>query len=475
MARSVIVVGGGVSGLVAAHRLRAHGADVTVLEGKDAPGGWLRTVRVPSPRGEMVVELGPDSVLGDGITSATLGGATPPKAKIVKALLDELALWPHVIRTRTDRHGAFVVRSGRLERIPEGWSLVAPGEAAPVLRSEVLSPLGRLRAVAESLVPRAPHDDETLASFARRRVGWEALERLAQPLASGIYGADAELLGLAATLPRFLAMEAQHGSVRAGIAARPKAEHASGARYGMFFAFDGGMQTLIDALASALGPRLETGRAVVRVSRRGAGHAVTLASGEVREADQVVIALPAPRAAPLLAEVAPEASRGLARIAHGNAATVTFGFLREDVSHPLDAYGYVCPAVERRRVMAATFASEKWPGRAPDGVVLVRTFVGGPDEESLDGRDDAGMARTALRDLDSLLGLRGAPFFTKALRYERAMPRYAVGHVPLAKSIDAALAPIEGVALAGNALFGVGIPDAIASGERAAQKLLARG
>ncbi len=460
--RRAVVIGGGISGLVAARRLKASGLEVEVLEASGAPGGWLRTERVSTALGELIVELGPDAILGE-----------KPAAR---KLVEELGLGARVVKTRSDRRGAYVVTRGRLERIPDGWSLIAPTSAGPLLRSPVLSPASRVRALLEPLVPARAEADETLASFVRRRVGWESLERLAQPLASGIYGADAEGLGLAGTMPRFLEMERAHGSVRRGIRERVQAsqgESASGARYGLFFGFDGGMQVLIDALAQELAGAITMQAPAIALERRGARFEVTLENGS-READAVVVALAGPRAAPLLAQVAPEASRGLAAIAHGSVATVTFAMRREDVLHPFDAYGFVTPATERRRILAATFASEKWPGRAPDGVVLIRAFVGGPDEETLDGRSDEALVRTAQRELDQLLGMRGEALLTRVLRYPSAMPRYALGHPARAKAIDEEMARVPGVALAGNALFGVGIPDAIASGERAAERVLAR-
>lgn len=460
--KHVLVIGGGITGLVAARRLRASGLDVEVLEAGSAPGGWLRTERVSTALGEFVVELGPDAILGE-----------KPSAR---RLVDELGLGPHVVKTRSDRRGAYVVTRGKLERIPEGWSLLAPTSAGSLLRSPVLSPASRVRALLEPWVPARAESDETLASFVRRRVGWESLERLAQPLASGIYGADAEGLGLAGTMPRFLEMEREHGSVRRGIRERVSAsqgESASGARYGLFFGFDGGMQVLIDALAKELEGAITTSSPVSAIERRGPKLVVTLPSGS-READAVVVALAGPRAAPLLEKLAPRAAAGLAAIDHGSVATVTFAMRREDVAHPLDAYGFVTPATERRRVLAATFASEKWPGRAPPGTVLLRAFVGAPDEETLRGRSDDALIRTARRDLEQLIGLSGEPLFTRVLRYPSAMPRYALGHPARAKAIHEEILRAPGVALAGNALFGVGIPDAIASGERAAAEILSR-
>jgi oxygen-dependent protoporphyrinogen oxidase len=213
------------------------------------------------------------------------------------------------------------------------------------------------------------------------------------------------------------------------------------------------------------------GARVTRIERSGAGFVVR-GEGIEERADAIVIALPGPRAAPLLSALESEAARELADIAHGSVATVTFAWRRTDVPHPLDAYGYVTPAVERRRVMAATFASEKWAGRVPDDLVLLRAFVGAIDEHDVDERTDDALARSARRDFAELLGVEREPLFTRVVRYANAMPRYGVGHLQRAKAIDDAMARVPDVALAGNALFGVGIPDAIASGERAAKKIL---
>jgi oxygen-dependent protoporphyrinogen oxidase len=410
-----------------------------------------------------VVDLGPESILRD-----------KPAAM---SLVRRLGLEDRVIGTRTDRHGAYVVARGRLARIPEGFSLVGPGDLLGFARSDVISLGGKARAALELAIParvRAPGEDESLASFVRRRFGWEVLERLAQPLASGIYGADAEILGLLGTMPRFLEMEAAHGSVtRALVAAARKAEEqaGNGARYGLFASFDGGMQVLIDALAAALGARLELGRAAASLRREPGGLFVRDAEGREERFDRVIVAQPAHRAAPLLRGLGEEAiAAGLDAIPHGSAATVTFVWRRDEVPHALDAYGFVVPRVERRRILASTWSSEKWPGRAPADHVLIRVFAGGDD--AFDARDDALLALEARRELADLMGITAPPRFEKAMRYPRAMPLYGPDHIARRDAVAARLAHLWDVAVAGNSLFGVGIPDAIASGERAAEQVL---
>jgi oxygen-dependent protoporphyrinogen oxidase len=468
-ARRFLVLGAGLSGLSAAFRLSelAPDAHVEVWEASERTGGWIATEQL-DPRSlgceseqPLVVDLGPESILRD----------KPAGTRLVA----RLGIEDRVIRTRTDRHGAYVVTRGALARIPEGFSLIGPGDLLGFARSDVVSFEGKARAALELAMParvRGENEDESLASFVRRRFGWEVLERLAQPLASGIYGADAEILGLLGTMPRFLEMEAQHGSVtRALVAAARKAreQEGSGARYGLFFSFDGGMQVLTDALTARVGDRLQLGRAATSIARDANGLEVTDARGQRARFDAVVVAQPAHRVGALLEGLDAELAHGLASIPHGSAATVTFVWRRQDVPHALDAYGFVVPRTERRRILASTWSSEKWPDRAPKELALIRVFAAG--EDAFSRRDDALLAIEARRELADLMGITAPPLFEKAVRYEQAMPLYGPDHLARRDAIASRLDALPDVAVAGNSLFGVGIPDAIASGERAAEKI----
>ncbi len=466
---AAVVIGAGPSGLAAANRLLelAPDEDVTVLEGSERAGGWLGTVE----RDGFVIERGADAIL--------------PQGPGFLDHVERLGLGRRLVRTRPDRRGAYVVRSGRLERIPDGWSLLGPVGLDALGRAGVLSLAGKARVAAELALPSRPDPSESLAAFVRRRLGWEALERLGQPLASGIYGADAEVLGLASTLPRFATMEARHGGVLRGLAAerRDRASEGavSGARYGLFCAFDRGMQAWIDTLAARLGPRLALGERAEVVVRGPSGFVVQTSRRTLR-CSRLIVAAPGPATAALVSPLDADLAEALAAVPHASAATVTFAFDRGAIAHPLDAYGVVVPAVERRRVLAMTFASEKWPGRAPPESALIRVFVAGPGEghergaraSELDARDDEALTRTALRELDALLGVRGAPRFAVVSRFPRAMPRYGTKHPELCARALGAVARHPGLALAGNALSGVGIPHAVASGERAAELLVSR-
>lgn len=243
-ARRVVVIGGGISGLAAAHRLLEldPDIDVEVLEASDAAGGWLRTEQ----RDDFVIELGPDSIITE--KPHAIGLAT------------RLGIHHRLVSTNTAKRGAYVVSDGALVRVPEGFSMMAPVETMPFLASRTVSPLAKLRAGLEPLLPaRHAPDEESLARFVRRRFGAEILERLAQPLVAGIYGSDAETLSLEATMPRFTTMERERGSVLRALRAKKNStpgQSASGARYGLFVGFDRGMQVLVDALVQRIGPRL---------------------------------------------------------------------------------------------------------------------------------------------------------------------------------------------------------------------------
>lgn len=462
-----LVIGAGPSGLSAAHRLLelSPSEDLLVIDGAERAGGWIGTLE----RDGFVIERGADSIL--------------PQGPGFLELVERLGIAPRLVRTRSDRHGAYVLHQGRLERIPEGWSLLGPVSLDSLRFAKVLSLPGRARVMAELAIPPRPDAAESLAEFARRRLGWEALERLGQPLASGIYGSDAEVLGLAVTLPRFHTMEAEHGGVVRGLAAERRAKagqgEVSGARYGLFCAFDRGMQVLVDALAGRVGPRLSLRERAEHVTVGPGGYAVETSRRTVR-CERLVMAAPGPMASALLGSLDGELAASVGAVPHASAATVTFAFDRHAIGHPLDAYGVVVPAVERRRVLAMTFASEKWPGRAPKDAALIRVFVAGPGDghergglpPELDERTDEALTRTALRELDTLLGVRGAPRFSIVSRFPRAMPRYGKAHAAIRQRALAAAARHPGLALAGNALTGVGIPHAIASGERAAEALV---
>lgn len=456
-----IVIGGGLSGLASAYSLleQAPNAHIEIWEASERTGGLIGTAHVDG----RVIDLGPESILSE--------------KKVALELVHKLGIEHRIITTRKDRHGAYLVRAGKLVRIPRGFALVAPGDEAGLAQADVLSKEGLARALEEPSIPARArdvdaHEDESLASFARRRFGWELFERISQPLAAGIYGADPELLGLSATMPRFPSHEATYGSVAKGLEETVKkdaSQASSGARYGLFFSFDGGMQVLTDALTEALGDRVQLQREARAIERRDGHVLVTDERGEVHRADGVILALPAYRTARLLREIDTPLASMLESVPYGSAATVTFAWKRSDVPHALDAYGFVVPRVERRRIFASTWSSEKWPGRAPADEVLIRTFASGDDDFA--SRSDELLALESRRELRALMGITKAPLFEKVIRYARAMPHYTTEHLARRAAARARFDALGPIAIAGNALMGVGIPDAIQSGVDAAKRL----
>jgi protoporphyrinogen/coproporphyrinogen III oxidase len=486
----VAIIGGGITGLAAAHRLlELHPqAQVVLYEAADRIGGVLKT----ELRDGYLIEHAADMFI------------TEPSWAV--DLCRRIGLADELIATNDRHRQAFVVCRSRLEPVPEGFTLLQPGRARPILKSPLLSWRGKLRLGMEYFVPRrrahkdanptsqktnansasstTTIDDESLASFARRRLGREAYERLVQPLVSGIYTADPERLSLAATLPRFLEMEQEYRSLiraaweqrkaRPRMKAAPRKREEAGIRYGVFMAPRRGMQSLVDALATRLTAgdiRLRT--AVTRVQRSpdGRWQVITAGTTPPESFDALIVAAPAPIAAELLANVDRELTRELRHIEYAGSAVVCTAYPRSQIEHRLDGFGFVVPAVERRRIIATSFASVKFAGRAPDERVLFRVFIGGALQPELLKLSDDQLLRLVHDELVELLGARGQPDFAIVARWSGVMPQYHVGHLDRVARIESRVEKLPGLQLAGNAYHGVGIPHCIHSGERAVEQL----
>lgn len=481
----VAVVGGGVSGLAAAHRLRQllPGAELRLFEASERLGGPLDTQLL----GNVLIERGADSFL--------------TREPWAVDLCRELGLEGELVPTNTEHRRALVVCRGRLERVPDGFVLMQPHNLGAVLRSPILNWRGKLRLLAEPLVhaPAAallPDHDESVASFATRRLGREAYERLVQPLLAGIYVADATQLSLAATMPEFLAAEREFGSLRAArrAGARGTAKptdgsspfpspphrgvgageaHASGARYGAFVTLARGMGNLIDALEASLPSGcLRLATPVVQLTKTNAGQwLVATTNGAAESFDGVILAAPAARAALLVEQLDPKLGTALAQIRAANSAVATLVYAPEQIARPLDGFGFVVPQVEQRPILAASFPSVKFPQRNSAGLTPVRVFFGGALQPEMVDRSDEELIAIAHRELAELIGVSGAPRASVVARWAESMPQYRVGHLSLIGEIERRVAAHHGLAIAGASYRGVGIPQCIHSGRAAAESV----
>ncbi len=447
----VAVIGGGISGLAAAHRLIELAAKagtnvrVELFEAGPRLGGAIQTEQI----GQCLAELGSDSFITN-------------KPAAVE-LCHRLGLDDRLISTDPAHRQALVLRRGKPVPIPDGFMLMAPSRIWPVLASPIFSPWGKLRLGLECLIPRRKETgDESVASFVRRRLGTEALERLVQPLVGGIYTSDPEKLSLAATLPRFIEMERRQGSlIRAARRQRHDAARVgeggpreSGARYGLFVSLRGGMSELVEALAGRIGAagaiHRRTGvKALRRVADGDGGFLLETAEGRELAFDVVMVALPAKSAALLFAPIDSDLSAALGEIEYASSAIVVTGHHERDVAHPLDASGLVIPAVEGRQILSVSFASRKFAGRAPGGEVVLRTFVGGALQPEILERTDEELVQIVRSELGDILGVRGEPTFVRISRHEGAMPQYHVGHLDRVARIETRLAGHPRLALAG--------------------------
>jgi oxygen-dependent protoporphyrinogen oxidase len=459
----VAVIGGGIAGLAAAHRLvelgreRGRHIDVRLFEASDRLGGTIRTERCD----DFIIEGGPDSFLSE-----------KPAAL---QLCDRLGMTDRLIGTREEFRRTYVVHRGKLHPLPEGFLLLAPTRFWPLVTTTLFSWPGKLRMGLDLVLPRGGEQpDESLASFVTRRLGREALDRVAQPLVGGIYTADPNKLSLAATMPRFLEMERKNRSLIHTMWKQSRATRnapaGSGARWSLFVSVDDGMQTLIDRLAQALPEGIVRTSAPVRSLRPQAGGGWCV-DGEPDYA-AVIVATAAHETASLVADVSEKLAGELRGIPYASSATVTLAFRREEIPHPLDGFGFVVPAIERRAILACTFSSIKYAKRAPAEFVLLRSFVGGALQRKLLDKDDREMVALVRHELAALLGVQAKPTLSRVSRYQDAMPQYHVGHLERMKRIDHLLASTPGLHLAGSAYGGVGIPDCIRGGEEAADAII---
>ncbi len=441
--------------MAAAYKLHESDANlkVAVLEAAPRCGGVISSVR----QDQLLFEEGPDSIL-----------TQKPWAL---SLIKRLGLNEHIIETERENRRTYVAWNGKLHALPDGFVMLAPTNFVSFFRSTLFSPLGKLRMALETLLPRKEDDaEESLAGFVRRRFGNEALERIAQPMIGGIYTADPEKLSLNATMPRFLDLEKQNGSVIAGLMKSDR--KTSGARYSLFISLDQGLGLLVDTIIAKLNPgTIKTNTPVSAIKKSSSGFEVETKDGEIIHTDAVIVATPSFQASKMLHGLDDQLAQRLAQIEYAPSAILNLAYKKTDVPS-FKGFGFVVPSKERSSIIACTFVSQKYAKRAPEDTVMLRVFMGGALAKDVYALSDTELIKSARKELKKYLHLDAEPVELKLTRYPNSMPQYHLGHMALIADIQQLSARYTGLAFAGNYMQGPGIPDCICTGETAAESIL---
>jgi len=460
--KRIAIIGGGVSGLAAAFALeerRREGAHIeyTIYEASARLGGVLRTERVDG----CLIEAGPDSFISE----------KPWAAELCR----QLGLGDQLIGSNDAARKTYILVKGRLVPIPDGLMFMVPTKITPAVLSPLFSFRSKVRMAREWFhSPKRSDADETVASLVERHYGREVVERLADPMLAGVYGGDASELSVRAVLPRFAEMEAQHGSLgRAMIAARKKMGPAGNrAKPSLFTSLKDGMQQLTDTLLTRLPPQAIRNSVPVQAIQREHDDWLVSAGYKSDVFDAVIVATPAKAAAALLQIVTPALAAELGSVRYSSSVTVALGYGPEVRATLPAGFGFLVPRGEGIRMLASTFVHNKFPHRAPDDRALIRCFFGGSRDEAILDISDSEVLGIAQQELGKILGITAEPLFTRVYKWPGSMAQYAVGHLEKLERIERLRRELPGLALAGNAYRGIGVPDCVRSGKEAAVRSL---
>lgn len=457
----VAIVGGGISGLSAAfaleERRRAGMVEYTVYESSERLGGVLRTEHVQ----ECIVEAGPDSFISE----------KPWASDLCRAV----GLSDQFIGSNDAERVTYILVGGRLIPMPDGLMFMVPTKIFPTGFSPLFSWGAKLRMAREFFHP--PHvlnGDESVASMVERHYGSEMVDRLADPLLSGVYGGEAAHLSVRAVLPRFAEMERTHGSLgRAMLAAREKMKSLKQkVAPPLFTSLKNGMQQLVDAIVPRLDPAsLKKNTAVHAIERENGRWNISTDTGSEKY-DAVIIALPTHAAAKLLSKCSPELESELAAIQYSSSITVALGYNRKIRQSLPPGFGFLVPRSERKRLLAATFVHNKFPHRAPGDRALLRCFCAASIAKNMWQLSDDAIIATVRNELQQILRVKAVPLFARVYRWKSAMAQYGVGHLERLERIEQLRRQTPGLALAGNGYHGIGVPDCVRSGQEAAKEVL---
>lgn len=443
MRHKALIIGGGISGLSAAYYLSKAGIRPTLLERRPRIGGVIQT----SVAQGCVLEEGPDGFLG----------AKPWAMNLIR----ELGLADQVIGSNDHSRITYIVKNGKLVRMPEGLMMMVPTKIAPILGTPLLSWGAKIRMGFEIFrKPKGPQPDRSVYDFLLEHYGQEAIDYLAEPLLAGVYGGDPHEMSVNSVLARFVDIEAKYGSLTRGVLASPRPKGAGGS---FLQTLKGGLGQLIEALR----PSAEVVHANVEaVEQINAGFRVR-ADGDWLQTEHLVLATPAHDGAQLL-EHLPELSALLAGIPYTTSITLALGYHKATFDHPLNGHGFLIPKKERKYVFGCTWVGNKFDYRVPDDKVVLRCFLGG---DAMPLSDEA-LVAAARAELRCIMGLEAEPVFHNIARWPNSMAQYTVGHEKRVARIEEIVGGIPGLYLAGNAYHGIGIPDCVRMGQEAAAAII---
>ncbi|MBY7143057.1 protoporphyrinogen oxidase [Virgibacillus sp. NKC19-3] len=459
--KNIVIVGGGITGLTAAYYLQKEIKEqrlpykVRVVEASHRLGGKIKTMK----RDGFTIEQGPDSLLAR-------------KQPVVK-LVDELGLQDQVIRNATGQ--SYILVKNKLHQIPKGTFMGIPKNIRPLLSSNLISAKGKRKALMDLILPRGKETaDQSLGTFFRRRFGNELLVNQIDPLLSGIHSGDIDELSLKATYPIFHQLEQEYGSVLKGLKktmpepAKSKEKNPTGA----FFSFENGLETLIDSLAENLDEGTVTvNHAVDHVEKKDYGYHLLLSNGEVEKADAVIMATPHFTVPQMFSQY--DFFKPLESMPATSTANVVLAFDQSAIKKDIDGTGFLVSRSSDYRITACTWTHKKWPTTTPDGKVLLRCYVGRPNDQSVVDMSDAELTEMVLKDLRKTMKIKSVPEFSVITRWKDARPQYTVGHLERITAIrNQTRTHLPGVILTGSSYDGVGIPDCIDQGEKSAREVV---
>jgi len=453
-----VIIGGGISGLAAAYYLAKGGCSATIVESRPRLGGVIETVHMDG----CTIEAGPDSFLS----------AKPAALE----LINELGLGDQVIGSNDHLRVTFVRRGGRLTPLPDGLMMMVPTKILPLVATRLIGWRTKLRMAMELFRPPKPGvGDQSVSEFIEAHYGAEAVEYLAEPLLSGVYGGNPDDLSVRGVLPRFVELATEYGSLTRGVLAeRAKAARAraGAAPAPLFRTLRGGLGQMVGAIEAAIRDKVEVRHARAEtVERLGAGFRVR-AAGDWMEAKRVVLATEAHRGPALVGALDCRVAELLGMVPYSSSLVIALGFDAADFEHPPVGFGFLVPRKERRLLTACTWVGTKFCHRVPQGKMVARCFAGGPDGAALLAQSDESLFDAVTAELQEIAGFRARPRFRRIFRWPQAMALYPVGHPARIAELEARVASIPGFYLAGNAYQGIGIPDCIRMGKAAAEKIL---